>query len=136
MSSTQTIWITGASSGIGKALALGWAKEGSELILSGRDRERLDEVAQEVGAAGGGKTLVLPFEVTDRAPAFDRMLVDRASLVPAEGLGLAETDSGKDRGTHERSSTLTVSAIQSRTVPSAPSPRNTSLAAMAKPASR
>ena len=67
MSSTQTIWITGASSGIGKALALGWAKEGSELILSGRDRERLDEVAQEVGAAGGGKTLVLPFEVTDSA---------------------------------------------------------------------
>ncbi len=67
MSSPQTIWITGASSGIGKALALGWAKQGAKLILSGRDRQRLDEVAAEVGNAGGGATLVLPFEVTDEA---------------------------------------------------------------------
>lgn len=67
MSSPQTIWITGASSGIGKALALGWAKQGAKLILSGRDRQRLDEVAAEVGTAGGGATLVLPFEVTDEA---------------------------------------------------------------------
>lgn len=67
MSSPQTIWITGASSGIGKALALGWAKQGAKLILSGRDRQRLDEVAAEVGNARGGATLVLPFEVTDEA---------------------------------------------------------------------
>lgn len=77
MSSPQTIWITGASSGIGKALALGWAKQGAKLILSGRDRQRLDEVAAEVGNAGGGATLVLPFEVTDEAAmssAFARAL--------------------------------------------------------------
>lgn len=57
----ETIWITGASSGIGKALALAWAKQGARLVLSGRDRQRLAEVASEVG----GDPLVLPFEVTD-----------------------------------------------------------------------
>ncbi len=67
MSRSETIWITGASSGIGKALALGWAKQGTKLVLSGRDRQRLDEVAANVGEAGGGETLVLPFEVTDQA---------------------------------------------------------------------
>lgn len=70
MTSPQTIWITGASSGIGKALALGWAKQGAKLILSGRDRQRLDDVAAEVGNAGGEATLVLPFEVTDEAAMF------------------------------------------------------------------
>jgi len=67
MNSTQTIWITGASSGIGKALALGWAKQGAKLILSGRDRRRLEEVAAAICADGGGETLILPFEVTDAA---------------------------------------------------------------------
>lgn len=67
MNSRPTIWITGASSGIGRALALGWAKQGAKLILSGRDRARLDEVAAAIGADGGGETLILPFEVTDAA---------------------------------------------------------------------
>ena len=61
MTSPQTIWITGASSGIGKALALGWAKQGAKLILSGRDQQRLEDVAAEIDS----NTLILPFEVTD-----------------------------------------------------------------------
>lgn len=63
MTNPQTIWITGASSGIGKALALGWAKQGAKLILSGRDQQRLEDVAAKVDS----KTLILPFEVTDTA---------------------------------------------------------------------
>lgn len=63
MTTSPTVWITGASSGIGKALALGWGKQGAKLILSGRDRERLGEVTAEVGV----EALVLPFEVTDHA---------------------------------------------------------------------
>jgi short-subunit dehydrogenase len=41
----RTIVITGASSGIGEALALRYAREGARLALLGRDRERLDRVA-------------------------------------------------------------------------------------------
>ena len=63
----QTIWITGASSGIGKALAREWAKQGARFILSGRNGTRLDEVAKEIG----GESLILAFDVRDEAAMHD-----------------------------------------------------------------
>lgn len=65
MSQTATpiIWITGASSGIGRALAAEWSRRGAAIILSGRDERRLAETAAECA----GETLVLPFETTDDA---------------------------------------------------------------------
>jgi len=57
----KSVWITGASSGIGQALAEAFAAEGAAVILSGRRRDALEAVA----AALGGETLVLPFETTD-----------------------------------------------------------------------
>jgi NAD(P)-dependent dehydrogenase (short-subunit alcohol dehydrogenase family) len=45
--------ITGASSGIGRASALLFAREGAKLVLSARGRERLDAVAEEIRAEGG-----------------------------------------------------------------------------------
>ena len=57
----KTIWITGASSGIGAALAREWAGRGAAIILSGRDRDRLDAVAGSLDT----ETLVLPFDVRD-----------------------------------------------------------------------
>jgi short-subunit dehydrogenase len=48
----RTIVITGASSGIGEALALRYAREGMRLGLLGRSRERLDRVAAECRRLG------------------------------------------------------------------------------------
>lgn len=59
----RTIWITGASSGIGRALVEAFAAEGAALILSGRRRDALDALAEQLDA----ESLVLPFEATDRA---------------------------------------------------------------------
>lgn len=59
----QTCWITGASSGIGAAFARQLAKQGANLILSGRNQSAL----AEVNAQCGGSALLLPFEVTDYA---------------------------------------------------------------------
>ncbi len=68
--SGQTAWITGASSGIGAALAKALAKQGARLVLSGRNLAALEDVAAECG-----EVLMLPFEVTDQAaigPAVER----------------------------------------------------------------
>jgi dehydrogenase/reductase SDR family protein 7B len=59
--SGKIVWITGASSGIGEALATALAKEGAALILSGRRRDALDTLAERLP----GEHLVLPFEATD-----------------------------------------------------------------------
>ncbi|MBU7580445.1 MAG: SDR family NAD(P)-dependent oxidoreductase [Porphyrobacter sp.] len=58
----KVAWITGASSGIGAALARELAARGAHVILSGRDEARLAEVAADCGEA-----LLLPFDVRDEA---------------------------------------------------------------------
>lgn len=59
----QTVWITGASSGIGEALAEAVAAQGAAVILSGRRRDALESVAARLPT----DSLVLPFETTDWA---------------------------------------------------------------------
>lgn len=63
----KVYWITGASSGIGEALAKQLAARGAKLILSGRKVEELDRV----NAACGGGHLILPFETTDLSALTD-----------------------------------------------------------------
>jgi len=63
--SGQAVWITGASSGIGAALARAYAKRGCRLILSGRNQAALAEVAAQCG----GDPLILPFDAADFAAA-------------------------------------------------------------------
>ncbi len=64
-SKTNTVyWITGASSGIGKALAIELAGPGNAIILSGRNKNALQEVKEVVNAAGS-ECEVLTFDVLD-----------------------------------------------------------------------
>jgi len=56
-------WVTGASSGIGRALALEFDRLGARVILSGRNAERLDEVRQ--ACRGRADPHVLPFDLSD-----------------------------------------------------------------------
>jgi short-subunit dehydrogenase len=56
----KAIWITGASAGIGKGLALALAAKGARLVLSGRNRAALDEVAADCPGS-----IVEAFEATD-----------------------------------------------------------------------
>lgn len=63
----RVVWITGASSGIGEALALGFAREGARLILS----SRREAVLAEVAARCGDTARLLPLDLgePDSLPA-------------------------------------------------------------------
>jgi len=58
--------ITGATSGFGKETALRFAKEGYTVIITGRRKDRLDELAKEITALYGMMVLPLCFDVRNR----------------------------------------------------------------------
>lgn len=58
------VWITGASSGIGRAMAFEWARLGYKVVLSARRKELLEKIAQEIKQAGG-EALVVPVDIME-----------------------------------------------------------------------
>jgi short-subunit dehydrogenase len=62
--SGKTVVITGASSGVGRAIALEFARNGATLILAARRRLALDEVVNECKEMGG-KAMAVTTDVTD-----------------------------------------------------------------------
>jgi NAD(P)-dependent dehydrogenase (short-subunit alcohol dehydrogenase family) len=57
--------VVGASQGIGAAIAVAYAASGAEVVLAGRDRERLAPVAGEVAEHGGGPVAMHEVDVAD-----------------------------------------------------------------------
>jgi NAD(P)-dependent dehydrogenase (short-subunit alcohol dehydrogenase family) len=68
--------VTGASKGIGKAIALGLAKEGVNLALFARTAGTLEAAAKEIAAATGVRVLALPTDIRDDAAV--KAAVERA----------------------------------------------------------
>jgi dehydrogenase/reductase SDR family member 7B len=64
--SNQVVWLTGASSGIGEALAYALAKEGAKLIISARRPDELQRVATKCKLPPD-KLLILPLDLTDES---------------------------------------------------------------------
>jgi len=61
----SVVWITGASSGIGAALAAAFSAEGAAVILSARREQLLEALAAQLGRPED--TLILPLDVSDGA---------------------------------------------------------------------
>ena len=68
----KTVLITGATSGIGLACARKFAKNGDKIIITGRNRKRLDEIEKELKAEGT-EVLTLAFDVRDHEAAVSAM---------------------------------------------------------------
>ncbi len=65
----KTALVTGASQGIGRAIAKGLAAEGVKLCIAARRRELLEQLAQEIVAAGGTQPHIAPVDImSDDAP--------------------------------------------------------------------
>ena len=62
----KTILLTGASSGIGEALAYELAKKGATLILSGRNADKLQTVKQ--ACKHSKRHAIVAFDITDSKP--------------------------------------------------------------------
>ena len=97
----KTVWITGASSGIGEALAVAWSREGARVILSARNAAELERVRARCDEPS--RHVVLPLDVRDASAialaAREAGQVD--ILVPSAGVSqrslAAETSLDIDR---------------------------------------
>jgi NAD(P)-dependent dehydrogenase (short-subunit alcohol dehydrogenase family) len=73
----KTVLVTGASSGIGRAIAVECARVGARVVISGRDQARLQDTVAQMNAAGGQNHVAFAANLTDAA--------QRDQLVAAAG---------------------------------------------------
>lgn len=97
MISPRSVLITGASSGIGAALALAYAEPGRRLALGGRDESRLADVAERCRARGAD-VAKRPLDIADRE-AVAAWIAAAAAQGPDGRLDLVIANAGISGGT-------------------------------------
>lgn len=75
--------VTGASSGIGEAVAVAFARRGARVVLTARRVDRLEELAERIQRAGG-RAVTLPCDVTDTDELVKLPGIVEAMLGPAD----------------------------------------------------
>lgn len=117
MSRWHTALVTGASSGIGAAIARQLAAEGTDLVVVARDEARLDELAAELEQAHGVAVQVLAADLASPVSraAVEKRLADRARpvdlLVNNAGFGTAGQFAELPLGREEQQVQLNVVAV-------------------------
>lgn len=93
MNDNKVALITGASRGIGRAIALKFAKEGIAVALTARDESQMKNVSDEISALGGIQPLEIPADLRDisQIPAISKRVINEWGridiLVNNAGLG-------------------------------------------------
>jgi len=67
LTSGATVLVTGATGGIGRATALGLARRGARVAITGRDRVRTEEAASEIRAVGGEQVDMFVADLSSQA---------------------------------------------------------------------
>ncbi|MGV0678770.1 SDR family NAD(P)-dependent oxidoreductase [Mycolicibacterium fortuitum] len=83
--------ITGASSGIGRELALALAAKGATLALAARRRDLLDGLAHEISRTGAPRPIVLPVDLATRGAATE---LGHRALEALDGVDIAINNAG------------------------------------------
>jgi NADP-dependent 3-hydroxy acid dehydrogenase YdfG len=93
--SGKTVLVTGASSGIGRATALAFAREGAKVAVCARRGERLQEMERELSEAGAAAVLIFVLDVTRRTSVEQTL-----ESLPAEwrGIDILVNNAGLSRG--------------------------------------
>ena len=86
----KRVILTGASSGIGRALAEALAQAGSHLVLAAHSAEKLEELARSLSAMGG-KVIVVPADVTVEG---DRTRIIQTAVEKLGGIDLLINNAG------------------------------------------
>ena len=90
----KTAVVTGASSGIGRGIALALGAEGVRLALVARRRKLLEELAGEIAAKGGARPLVIECDfMQQEAPA----VIAKAALDGLGGIDILVNNAGGSR---------------------------------------
>jgi 3-oxoacyl-[acyl-carrier protein] reductase len=79
----QTVVVTGASRGLGRAIALAFAAQGAHVIIGYRSRHDEAERVQALAVEAGGQATLLPFDVQDHASveaAMERVIAERGAI--------------------------------------------------------
>jgi short-subunit dehydrogenase len=104
-------WITGASSGIGRAVALRLAGEGYRVAVSARSGDKL----QELAAAHPGRVFAFPLDITDREAALATAEAIRAAHGPIDlaifSAGTYKRDSVRHFDSRDLATTMNLNVI-------------------------
>ena len=110
----KVVMITGASSGIGGALAVALAKRGAKLGLVARRAEALSEIAQSI-EVNGGRAMVLPADVRDADSLRAVAEQLQSEIGPVDVLianaGIGPTRDGSDLNAKEVSDVININVI-------------------------
>lgn len=85
------VFVAASSSGLGQAAALQFSREGAQVVINGRDVERVEETAQAIRQETGGKVIALAGDVTDSGTVLDLINGAASSL---GGLDILVTNAG------------------------------------------